>query len=228
MDMLEWAKNEVAIASNRERGDKPECEWDYGCACYDSAMRAFESLLGDGHSGMSIRFTKAILDRLIDGKPLTPIEDTKEVWTGPSIDSSDGTKLYKCKRMFSLFKRVAPDGSVTYSDVDRYYCINKDSPDVSWHNSFISKIYNEMYPLTLPYMPSSRPDVIVCDNLLTDRKNGDYDTLAILYVEKADGERVEVNRYFKENEVSFTEISYEEYKERQKLQEERIKNEAEE
>lgn len=43
-------------------------------------MRAFESLLGDGHSGMSIGITKNILNRLIDGKPLTPIEDTEDVW----------------------------------------------------------------------------------------------------------------------------------------------------
>lgn len=28
MSMLEWAKNEVAIASKRERGNKPEGEWD--------------------------------------------------------------------------------------------------------------------------------------------------------------------------------------------------------
>lgn len=228
MNMLEWAKNEVAIASKRERGDKPECEWDYGCACYDSAMRAFESLLRDDHSCMSIGFTKAILDRLIDGKPLTPIEDTEEVWTRPRIDSCDGSKRYQCKRMSSLFKRVAQDGSVTYSDIDRYYCTNEENPHLSWHNGFVAKIYDEMYPLALPYMPSSRPDVIVCEELLTDRKNGDYDTLAILYVKKADGERVEVNRYFKENEVSFTEISPAEYKERQKLHEERTKNEAEE
>lgn len=228
MDMLEWAKNEVAIASKRERGDKPECELDYGCACYDSAMRAFESLLGDGHTGMSIGFTKAILDRLIDNKPLTPIEDTEEVWERLSIDSRDGSKQYQCKRMSSLFKRVAQDGSVTYSDIDRYYCTNEENPHLRWSNNFVAKIYDEMYPLTFPYMPSSRQDVIVCEELLTDRKNGDYDTLAILYVKKADGERVEVNRYFKENEVSFTEISPEEYKDRQKLQEERIKNEAEE
>lgn len=227
MDMLEWAKNEVAIASKRERGDNPECEWDYGCACYDSAMRAFESLLGDGHSGMSIVFTKNILDRLIDKKPLTPIEDTEDVWDYV-YRNEDGSKIYQCKRMYSLFKYVAQDGSVTYSDIDRYYCTNEENPHLSWRNNFVAKIYDEMYPLTLPYMPNSRPDVVVCDELLTDRKNGDYDTLAILYVKKADGERVEVNRYFKENEVSFTEISLEEYKERQKLQEERIKNEAEE
>ena len=47
MSMTEWAKREVEIASKRERGDKPESEWDYGCACYDSALKAFESLCGD-------------------------------------------------------------------------------------------------------------------------------------------------------------------------------------
>lgn len=75
MSMMDWAKREVEIASKRERGDKPESEWDYGCACYDSALKAFESLCGDGHSGFSIGITKGILNRLIEGKPLTPIED---------------------------------------------------------------------------------------------------------------------------------------------------------
>lgn len=227
MNMLEWAKNEVAIASKRERGDKPECECDYSCACYNSAMRAFESLLGDGHSGMSIVFTKNILDRLIDGKPLTPIEDTKEVWNYV-YRNEDGSKIYQCKRMYSLFKYVAKDGSVTYNDTNRHYCINENNSHISWHNNFVAKIYNKMCPLAFPYMPNSRPDVVVCNELLTDRKNGYYDTLAILYIKKAYGERVEVNRYFKKDGVSFTEISPEEYKERQKLHEERIKNEAEE
>lgn len=226
MNMLEWAKNEIAIASKRERGNKPENEWDYGCACYDSALKAFESLLGDGHSGMSISFTKNILNRLIDEKPLTPIEDTEDMWNY-IYDKEDGGKCYQCKRMSSLFKYVAKDGSVSYSDIDRYYCTNEENPHVSWHNGFVAKIYDEMYPLTLPYMPNSRPDVIVCDELLTDRKNGDYDTIAILYIRRANGEKVEVNRYFKENDVSFTEISLEEYKERQRLHEERIRKETE-
>lgn len=226
MNTLEWAKNEIAIASKRERGNKPENEWDYGCACYDSALKAFESLLGDGHSGMSISFTKNILNRLIDGKPLTPIEDTEDMWNY-AHDKKDGSKCYRCKRMSSLFKDVDRDGSVSYSDVNRYYCTNEKNPHVSWHNGFVAKIYDEMYPLTLPYMPNSRPDVIVCDELLTDRKNGDYDTIAILYIKRANGEKVEVNRYFKENNVSFTEISLEEYEERQKLHEERIRKETE-
>ena len=124
MSMLEWAKNEVAIASKRERGNKPEGEWDYGCACYDSAMRAFESLLGDGHSGMSIGITKNILNRLIDGKPLTPIEDTEDVWNVCSRGKNGGVATYQCKRMSSLFKDVYPDGTVKYHDNDRYYVLN--------------------------------------------------------------------------------------------------------
>lgn len=226
MSMMEWAKREVEIASKRERGDKPESEWDYGCACYNSALKAFESLCGDGHSGFSIGITKGILNRLIDGKPLTPIEDTEEVWGEPRIDSRDKSKQYQCKRMSSLFKRVAQNGSVTYSDINRYYCTNEENPHVSWHNGFVEKIYDEMYPLTLPYMPNSRPDIIVCDELLTDRKNGDFDTLAVLFIQRFNGEKVEVNRYFKEGEKSFIEISPEEYEERKKMHEKRQEQEA--
>ena len=80
MSMQEWAKKEIEIACARERGDNPEDEWDYGVACYKGALEAFEVLCGQGHSGYSICFTKQILNRLIDGKPLTPIEDTEDVW----------------------------------------------------------------------------------------------------------------------------------------------------
>ena len=226
MSMMEWAKREVEIASKRERGDKPEGEWDYGCACYDSAIRAFESLLGDGHSGMSIGFTKDILNRLIDGKPLTPIEDTEDTLRINAYNNADDSEVYRCKRMSSLHKKITQDGIVTYSDVDRYYCTSKDNPNVSWHNGFVAKIYDEMFPLTMPYMPNNKADVIVCDELLTDRKNGDYDTMAILYIQRANGEKVEVNRYFKEGDTSFVEISLEEYKERERMAEERIRIES--
>ena len=37
-------------------------------------------LLDDEHSGLSIQITKMILDKLIDGKALTPIEDVPESW----------------------------------------------------------------------------------------------------------------------------------------------------
>lgn len=83
MKQNEWAKNEVKLACEREKRicaaeNRPE-DANYGVACYKSALKAFNSLCKDGHSGCSIGITRAILDALIDGKPLTPIEDTSEV-----------------------------------------------------------------------------------------------------------------------------------------------------
>lgn len=72
---------------------------------------------------------------------------------------------------------------------------------------------------------ANKADVIVCDELLTDRKNGDFDTLAVLYIQRSHGEKVEVNRYFKEGEKSFIEISPEEYEERKKMHEKRQEQE---
>lgn len=221
MSLLEWAKKEVEIASKRERENNPEDKWDYGVACYESALKAFESLLGDGHSGMSIGFTKNILNRLIDGKPLTPIEDTEDVWDNRGSYREEISVEYQCKRMSSLFKTIYDDGTVKFSDVNRCYCTYKDNPSVSWRNGFINNIYDEMYPLTMPYMPNNRPDEVVCEELLTDCKNGDFDTLAILYIKRANGETVEVNRYFKEWDTSFIEISKDEYEERAAMDKER-------
>lgn len=45
-------------------------------------------------------------DRLIDGKPLAPIEDTDDIWNACSWSDSDSSKLYQCKRIPSLFKHV--------------------------------------------------------------------------------------------------------------------------
>lgn len=78
-----WIENEVRIACEHERkasGTKEE-EQDYGCACFESALKAYRSLLEDGHSGFSIGMTKYILVRMIEGKPLTPIVDTEDVWS---------------------------------------------------------------------------------------------------------------------------------------------------
>lgn len=227
MGMLEWAKNEVEIACKRERGDKPEYEFDYGCACYDSAMKAFESLLEVGHSGASIGFTKAILDRLIEGKPLTAIEDTEDIWTH-DFTFNDGVTVYQCKRMSSLYKYVYSDGKVKYIDSERTYCIDVKSPEAAYRNGFIRKIYDEMYPITMPYMPKEKSDVIVCDELLTDRKNGDFDTIAILYIKRSDGKKIKVNRYFKEGEKSFIEITEEEYRKREEMDRERQERETDE
>ena len=208
-----WAENEVAIACCREKPDRKDGEWDYGCACYESALKAFGSLCEDGHSGFSIGLTKAILNRLINNKPLLPIEDTDEVWS--DISDMSGLKgeecNYQCKRMSSLFKYVYADGTVKYRDVDRYHGVNINCPDAPYHSGLIDTVMDELYPITMPYMPADRAYKVYTEEFLVDPKNGDFDTVGILYVITPSLERVEINRYFKEAPNGFAEIDEAEY-----------------
>lgn len=231
MSMTEWAKREVEIACKRENPDRKAGEfYDYACACYESALKAFHSLMEDGHSGMSIGYTKHILNRLIEGKPLSPIEDTEDIWEERTRPNGREYITYQCKRMSSLFKDVYDDGHVEYHDIDRYIAVYEDSPDISWHSGLVSRVIDEMYPITMPYMPTTKPFTAYCEELLTDRKNGDFDTIAILYLKTPEGDRVEVNRYFKEGSGEnrdWTEIDFKEWVERCELHNRRVETEEE-
>lgn len=210
MTMTEWARREVEIACKRENPDRKEGEWDYGCACYESALKAYECLAEDGHSGMSWGLTRAILIRLMDGKALTPIEDNEEDWM-ECICYNDGVKDYQCKRMGSLFKIVYTDGTIKFHDVDRVVVYDVNSPGSSWYNGTVSKMIHEMFPITMPYMPEDKPFKVYVEEFLYDEKNGDYDHMGILYGIKPDGERFDINRYFGEVDGKFVEISWDEY-----------------
>ena len=217
MNMMDWAKREIEIACKRENENieldengMPK-EFDYGCACYGSALKAFKSLLEDGHSGMSIGFTKSILNRLIDGKPLTPIEDAEDIWN--MIETNDKYTCYQCKRMSSLFKEVYKDGTVKYSDNDSFYCVDINNHNNTYHSGLVRKIVEELYPITMPYMPSNTPIKVYCEDLLTDKGNGDFDTVGVFYLVK-DGEKVEINRFFDLSGSGTRKISKEEYDER--------------
>lgn len=218
MSMSEWAKQEVAIACKRKAPNIKEVEWDYGCACYESALKAYMSLISDEHSHASFSVTKNVLIKLMNGKPLTPIEDTKDVWNDIiSRDEETGAITYQCKRMPSLFKTVYPDGKVSYSDVSRYYCYNISEPNCSYKGGGASEILDELFPITMPYYPHAKPYIITCEEYLTDRKNGDFDTKAFLFITAPNGIVTQVNRYFGEVDGKWTEISKEDFDKRAEL-----------
>ena len=111
-DLLEWARKEIELLKKNNAAEDTDTFFDdYVDACYDSALKAFGSLTEDGHSGMSIGFTQGILNRLIDGKCLTPIEDIDNEWR--VITSHNAScKRYRSIRQSSLLKRVFDDGAV--------------------------------------------------------------------------------------------------------------------
>lgn len=220
MSMQTWAEKEIEIACKREREDSGvdnDGDWDYGCACYESALKAYKSLMGDGHSGFSIGMTKHILNRLIDGKPLTPIEDTPDIWNA-IIDRNDeeGYICFQCKRMSSLFKYIYDDGTVRYKDIDSCYGVDINNPYCTFSTGLVTKIIDEMFPITMPYSPG-KAIAVYCEDFLIDKKNGDFDTRGIFYAIKPDGEKVEINRFFKESEDGWDEIDEDEYNKRKSI-----------
>lgn len=212
-DTLNWAENEVRIASAKERGDAPKDEWNYGVACYESALKAYKSLCEDGHSGFSFSITRSILNRLMSDLPLTPIEDTEDCWN--LVGSYDNKKTFQCKRMFSLFKDVYENGDVKYHDNNRIKCIDIGT-NLSYHSGLVSNIWNELRPITMPYFPEDKPVRIYCETFLVDKNNGDFDTKGILYAVTPDGEHIDINRYFKQSDPkdNFHEIDFLEYVQR--------------
>ena len=214
-----WAKREVELAKNealKSRSDN--CSAHYICECLNSALKAFNSLIEDGHSGASVEQTLMFLQRLVRGFPLTPIdEDT--TWVKSNVSES-GTITYQCARMTSLFKDVDREGNITYSDVHRVVCVNKDDLQAPvWYNGFVSKIVNSIYPIKFPYYTSSDP-IIAYVSEHTTSVTENFDTMCIDSVKLNSGETVEVKRFFKEdpNINSWVEIDEEEYNRRVEIE----------
>ena len=104
--------------------------------------------------------TKHILNRLIDGKPLTPITDSDEDWDEIKQYGS-GLPHAQCKRMSSLFKYIRPDGSAYYHDVDRFVAVDSRNGS-TWHSGLVDRIGHEMFPIPMPYMPPTNPYRVYC------------------------------------------------------------------
>ena len=230
MSIVDWAKREVEIACKRENPDRKEEEFDYGCACYESALKAYRSLCEDGHSGLSFSFTKNILIRLMNNLPLTPIreedfflEDANTVCSDPEWLKERGLKSsIQCPRMISLFRDEFLDGTVKYRDVDRYHCFDPQDPKYTYYFGSLYKFVDEMFPITMPYMPVAGKYRVETSDCLAENKGkseeekdkGMFDTVALWAIHTPEGERIPVNRFWKEENDAFVEITYDEWLDR--------------
>lgn len=217
-----WAEEEVRRAKEMDKLDRTESE--YKNDCYKIALRTFKSLLKANPTGVTSRPTKMILDRLINRNPLTPIEDTPDVWSPNKLYMSNGVNAYQCKRCPSLFKMIHPDGTITYHDRNRFCFKYKD--DASWTVEAVLNILYEQFPITMPYFPW-HPIKVFCDHCLVDRSTGStFDTIAVLEAELYDDDLVvPINRYFKDFGDEYVEIDEAEYNCRKAMADDREKKE---
>ena len=156
-----------------------------------SALKAFESLCEDGHSGYSFSVTRRILEKLLYNRPLTPITD--EDFTNQTSIFNDREE-YQCSRMSSLFKTVYKDGSVEYSDVNRAYSFDAEFPDDTFTCGFDSNFLDRLIPITLPYDGTSTKYAIKVQRF--DTKDG-VEYRAILSITDPEGKVIPIDKYYR-------------------------------
>lgn len=222
MSLTNWAERECRLACKKENPDYDfdSNEFDYGCSCYKSALKAYNSLMEDGHSGSSFGFTKNILIKLMNGQPLTPITDDDffSVERGTEAYPLESDKYlkerglkshYQCPRMSSLFREETLDGKISYHDVDRAYFVNIEDPSDTY--SSWDGFLDDMFPITMPYIPERGKYKIYAQTFLADKNNGDFDTKGILYVITPSGEKVDIGIYLTEKDGKMVNITKDEY-----------------
>lgn len=100
---------------------------------------------------------------------------------------------------------------VTGNSTNRVICVDIHSGR-RYYNKFVhEKIIDVVYPTTMPNTPTKLPFKVYTEDYLYNRKNGDFDTKAILYIIKPDGTKIDVNNYYKQKGGTFKKISKFEY-----------------
>lgn len=210
--MSDWADREVKLSIKSGNYDS------YGRGCLESALKAYKSLCGDGHSGYSIGLTKQILNRLIDGLPLTAIEDVPENWN--EVTDFFGTNTFQSTRMPGLFKDIDDDGNVTYRDVDRavYINVEDDGTETSWCSGWVNRLVDEIFgPIAMPYYPPGKPYKVYAKTYdSVNDEPGCYDTVHIMKIVKPDGDTENFERFYHEgpdgNMVEIGKDEFEKYR----------------
>lgn len=196
--LYQWARREadLAVKDAEEKNKDGHGDVDYYRACLASALKAYASLIEDGHSGFSLEATKRLLNRFIEGKPFTPITEEDEFVTEPNISS----EIEFCDRYKALNRMKNADGVYEYSDTNRvtYRVIDGKS----FHNRRATEAIDELYPITFPYSADEKY-IVVGREHYKDETRRDYDAMSLDYVILPDGTEAPIERYYIEKDRVF-------------------------
>ena len=215
MSMKSWAAKEIELSKDDTAKDN-----EYYAMILDNALEAYETMLDAGHSGMSIQITLHVLNRLVSGKPLTEINlEDPNVWNFITEHDEDDEyveyeykeKMYQCNRMSSLFKYerdevivykndkpvVVQEKQIVYKDNSRIICQDLYTGH-RWTYGFVTNLIHEMFPIPNPYYPTEKPEFVVHVRGYTDEDG--VESLDIFYAIKADGTRIDINKYYQEKD----------------------------
>ena len=132
--------------------------------CAKSALKAYKSLEEDNHSGLSIKATQELLNRLLDNFPLSPIDDQDFIEI-KELSTEEVTR-YRCTRYPSLYKTVTKDGKVSYTDHKRTRAVNQYGN--TFQQPYANELVDKYFPIKMPYYPSHKTYKVFCEELYLD------------------------------------------------------------
>lgn len=191
---------EYAIeCEKKEAGDLNDYSFtDYVIECYRSALRAYETMAADGHSGMSWGLTRNIFNRLAEGKPLKKLnsyKDCPEEWKERNDWTFVDGVVFGNTRYPSLTYEVNLRDEAIYRDIHRWVFEEIDNPHTSWNIGLLAKYLDEKFPIQFPYNPVTIH--VRIEELLVDPAHGDYDAQRIIdFVDPETGETIKVDACF--------------------------------
>lgn len=191
-NLIEWATNEVVIATKDETEEVKKY--------YEAALNAFKTFVKFTEGFESCGVAKTILIQLLHDDVLSPIEENKiNDWSAINSEKESGITIYQCKRRPSLFKKVTYDSGVMggikevkFTDNSRAICIDITTEQI-YQGGIGQRVFDEIFPIQFPYSPIGRYKIFTEE--YKDDKGDDY--TAVLYIRDTDSRMVKVKRFFK-------------------------------
>lgn len=180
--------------------------------CYEmvvnEAVKLFNELEDLPHTEESKVMIKRFLSRLIEDKPLSPIEDRDDMWDEVGVNAGEDSEvaLYINKRLRTLYRREVRDikkdvlTEKTYHDPTRVTCINTiDGKEVVL--SLVNDYVDECFPIKFPYFPTDKYIVnVILFNHKSPLEDGEEDTICIETIIDPDHKVITPYAYYALNE----------------------------
>lgn len=193
---------------------------------YKAALEMHKALQEMGRKFPAYNAEKAFnwLTRLYEGEYIAPITDEESEWKLEK--TCKDYAVYRSKRLYTLKKEVF-NGKTKYSDTKRVRAVNLElNSNISFFSPIALCFMDKAMPIKMPYYPSSNPIKVYMREFLTDRKNGDFDTISLEYAILPNGKKLLIDKHYKDTETDFVEITLDELLQRKQMHYERIRKET--
>ena len=151
--MYKWALKELELLEKR-------CDEEELCMqkmVTSNVMEIFNTggpisiFANQGHSGFSANYTKKLITRLLDHKPILPLTGDEDEWHGDIFDNSSGVVTQQNKRCSAVFRDNFDNSTARYI----HGKVFSDDGGKTWYTSRDSSV-----SITFPYTVPDHPEKI--------------------------------------------------------------------